>query len=119
MVFIVILVANMAQRPARERSKDELVEDNFSTTQQLALRMDSHSSTLTFTLDTPAQHHTLIKQLQDEFDFLRRQGERMKAIMEARPSNSSAQSQNEETRSRVNPIQPDLNVVLEPPPEED
>ena len=95
------------------------MEDNFSTTQQLALRLDSHSSTLTFTLDTAAQHHTLINQLQDEVEILRRQGERMEAKLEARPSNFSLQSQNEETGSRVVPILPDLNVVLEPPPEED
>jgi hypothetical protein len=109
----------MAQRPARERLEDELVEDNFSTTQQLALCLDSHSSTLTFTLDTLAQHRTLINQLQDEVEFLRRQGERMEAMLEARTSNSSAQSQNKETGSRADPILPDLNVALEPPPEED
>jgi hypothetical protein len=62
----------MAQRPARERSEHELVDDNFSTTYQLGLRMNSHSSTLTFTLDTLAQRHTLINQLQDEVEFLRR-----------------------------------------------
>jgi hypothetical protein len=91
----------MAQRPTRERLEDKLVEDNFSTTQQLALRLDSHSSTLTFTLDTLAQHHTLINQLQDEVEFLRRQGERMEAMLEARTPNSSMQSQNEETGSRA------------------
>jgi hypothetical protein len=58
--IIVSLIAKMAQRSARERSEEELVEDNFSTTQQLALCLDSHSSTLTFTLDTLAQHCTLI-----------------------------------------------------------
>jgi hypothetical protein len=65
--------------------------------QQLALHLGSHRSTLTFTLDTLAQHHTLINQLQDEFEFLRRQGENMEAKLEARPLNSSTQSQNEET----------------------
>jgi hypothetical protein len=91
------------------------VEDNFSTTQQLALCLDSHSSTLTFTLYTLAQHHTLINQLQDEVEFLRHQGESLEAKLEARPSNSSAQSQNEETGSRADPKLPDLNVALEPP----
>jgi hypothetical protein len=81
----------------------------------MALRLDSHSSTLTFTLDTLAQHRTLINQLQDEVEFLRRQGERMEAKLEARPSNSSVQSQNEETRRREDPILPDLNVALDPP----
>jgi hypothetical protein len=118
-VFIVSLVANMAQCPARERLEDELVEDNFSTTQQLELHLDSHSSTLTFTLDTLAQHCILINQLQYEFDFLKRQGEHMEVILEARPSKSSAQSQNEEIGSRAGPIRLDLNVALKPPPEED
>jgi hypothetical protein len=95
------------------------VDNKFSTTQQLALRLDSHSSTLTFTLDTLAQHYTLINQLQDEVEFLKRQGECMETILEARPSNSLAQIQNEEIGSRVDLILPDLNVALEPPPKED
>jgi hypothetical protein len=80
----------MAHRPTRERLEDELVDDNFSITQKMALRLDSHSCKLTFTLDTLAQHHTLINPLQDEVDFLRHQGECMETILEARPSNSSA-----------------------------
>jgi hypothetical protein len=84
----VSLIAKMAHHSAHERSEEELVEDNFSTTQQLTLCLDSHSSTLTFTLDTLAQHHTLINQLQDEVKFLRRQGENMEAKLEARPPNS-------------------------------
>jgi len=104
---------------ARERPKDELVEDNFSTTQHLTLHLDSHSSTLTFTLDTLAQHHTLINQLQDEVEFLRRQGERMEAKLEARPSNSAEQRKNEEIGNRLDPTLLDLNVALDPLPEED
>jgi hypothetical protein len=95
------------------------VDDNFTTTQQLSLCLDSHSSTLSFTLDTLAQHRTLISQLQDEVEFLRRQGENIETKLEARPPNSPAQSQNEETESRPEPTLPDLNVALEPPPEED
>jgi hypothetical protein len=109
----------MAQRPGHERLEEELVEDNFSTTQQLALRLDSHSSTLNFTLETLAQHRSLINQLQDEVDYLRRQGERIEAMHEVRTHNSTEQSQNEETGSRADPVLPDLNVALEPPPEEE
>jgi hypothetical protein len=108
----------MAHRIARERLEDELVDDRFSTTQQLALCLNSHSSTLTFTLDTLAQHRTLINQLQDEFELLRLQGERMEAILEARPPNSSMQSQNKEIGNRADPILHVLNVPLEPPPYE-
>jgi hypothetical protein len=113
------LLEGMAQHPARERLEEELVDDNFTTTQQLSLCLDSHSSTLSFTLDTLAQHRTLISQLQDEVEFLRRQGENIETKLEARPPNSPAQSQNEETRSRPEPTLPYLNVALEPPPEED
>jgi hypothetical protein len=78
--------------------EDELVDDNFTTTHRLSLRIDSHSSTLSFTLDTLAQHMTLIGKLQDEVDFLRRQGEVMQARLDARDTspNSSVQSHNEE-----------------------
>jgi hypothetical protein len=95
-----------------------MVDDNFSTTQQLTLYIESHSSTLTFTMDTLAQHCTLINQLQDEVEFLRRQGEKMESKLEAVPPNSLAQSQNEETRRKEDPMLPDLNVALEPPLEE-
>jgi hypothetical protein len=60
------------------------VDDNFTTTQRLSLIIESHNSTLSFTLDMLAQHQTLIGQLQDEVDFLRRQGEAMKARLDAR-----------------------------------
>jgi hypothetical protein len=43
----------------------------------------------------------------------------MEANLEAKPSNSSVQSQNEEIGSRADLIMPYLNVALEPPPEED
>jgi hypothetical protein len=42
----------------------------------------------------------------------------MEAKLEARPLNSPAQIPNEERGSREDPKLPDLNVVLEPPPEE-
>jgi hypothetical protein len=50
----------------------ESVEDNFTSTQCLSIKVDSHSSTISFSLDTLAQHRMLIGQLQDEVDFLRR-----------------------------------------------
>jgi len=39
----------------------------------------------------------------------------MEAKLEARPSNSPTQSQNEETESRVDPMLLYLNVALDPP----
>lgn len=109
----------MAHHPGHERLEEELVEDNFSTTQQLALRLDSHSYTLNFTLKTLAQHHSLINQLQDEVDFLKRKGERIEAMHEVKTHNSTEQSQNEETGKRDDPVLPDLNVALEPLQEEE
>jgi hypothetical protein len=54
-----------------------MVGDKFLTTQHLAMRLDSHSATLNFTLETLSNHRALIRQLQDEVDFLRSQGERL------------------------------------------
>jgi hypothetical protein len=109
----------MDQRPGQENQKEEMVEDNFFTTQQLALRLDSHSSTLNFTMETLSQHRSLINQLQDEVDFLRRQGERIEELHGTRAHNSTEQSQSEECGSRVDPVLPDLNIALEMPPEEE
>jgi hypothetical protein len=63
-----------APQKARELEDEELVEDNFTFSHRLSLKVDSHSSTLSFALETLAQHRALIGQLQDEVDFLRRQG---------------------------------------------
>jgi hypothetical protein len=104
---------------------EELVEDNFTSTHRLSLRVDSHSSTLSFTLETLAQHRTLIGKLQDEVDFLRRQGEMMQTKLDAReaPSETSVQSQNEAVNNRpgtsAKMLLPDLNVALVPPVDED
>jgi hypothetical protein len=54
-----------------------MVDNNFITTQHLAMRLDSHSTTLRFMMENLSQHRALISQLQDEVDFLRRQGERI------------------------------------------
>jgi hypothetical protein len=43
----------------------------------------------------------------------------MEGMHEARTHNSTKQIQNEETRNRADPVLPDLNVPLEPPPEEE
>jgi hypothetical protein len=51
------------------------VEDNFTTIQRLKIKVNSLTSTVTFSLETMAQHHVLIGQLQDEVDYLRRHGE--------------------------------------------
>jgi hypothetical protein len=55
--------------------EDELVEDNFTSFQNISLKFDPNNSSLYFSLDTLAQHKVLIGKLQDEVDFLRRQGE--------------------------------------------
>ena len=49
---------------------EESVEDNFTTTQALSLKIDVHGSTLSFALETLARHRVLIGQLQDEVDYL-------------------------------------------------
>lgn len=40
----------------------ESMEDNFTSTQRLSIKVDSHSSTISFALDTLAQHRMLIGQ---------------------------------------------------------
>jgi len=97
------------------------VDDNFTTTQRLSLRIESHNSTLYFTLKTLAQHQMLIGQLQDEVDFLRRKGEAMKARLDVRSPSSSVQSQNEEVNNKPGSSEdlPNLNMALDPPPDED
>jgi hypothetical protein len=41
----------MAQKQAQEKMEEELVDDNFTTTHKLSLCLNSHSSTLYFTLE--------------------------------------------------------------------
>jgi len=54
----------------RELEDDELMEDNFTFTHRLSLKVDFHSLTLSFYFETMAQHRALIGQLQDEVNFL-------------------------------------------------
>jgi hypothetical protein len=99
----------MAQRTGHERLEEELMEDNFSTTQQLALWLDSHGSTLNFTLETLAQHRSLINQLQDKVSYIIWQGERIEAMHEvrthntARPKRSPGTTARRRTRARGRP----------------
>jgi hypothetical protein len=81
---------------ARELEDDELMEENFTFTHRLSLKVDSHSSTLSFSLETMAQHRALIVQLQDEVDFLHRQGEPLQIQLEERASSSESYVQNHE-----------------------
>jgi hypothetical protein len=103
---------------ARELEDDELMEDNFTFTHRLSLKVDSHSSTLSFALETMAQHRALIGQLQDEVDFLRRQGESLQIQLEARASSSESSVQNQEKEEHNRPednvkmMLPNLNVVV-------
>jgi hypothetical protein len=52
---------------------DEELEESNEERKILAIRVNSLSSTMTFTLDTLSQHRALISQLQDEVDFLHHQ----------------------------------------------
>ena len=61
-----------APQQAWVHEDEKLVEDNFTFTHQLSLKVDSHSSNLSFSLETLAEHKALIGQLQDKVDFLRR-----------------------------------------------
>jgi hypothetical protein len=111
-------IARMEQRPGQDDREEEMVDDNFITTQHLAMRLDSHNTTLSFTMETLSQHRALISQLQDEVDFLRRQGERLEELHGTRTQDVAGQSQSEECGSRDVPVLPDLNVALDMPPEE-
>jgi hypothetical protein len=71
----------------------ESLEDNFTSTQRLSLKVDSHNFTLSFSLETLAQHRVLIGQLQDEVDFLHRQGESLQRQLDVRESTSEASVQ--------------------------
>jgi hypothetical protein len=96
-----------------------MVEDNLFTTQQLAPRLDSHSSTLSFMMETLSHHQSLINQLQYEVDFLRRQGEIFEELHATRAHDSAEKIQSEECGRRVNPVVPELNISLEIPPKEE
>jgi hypothetical protein len=104
--------------------EDEMVDDNFTTTHRVYLRVNSHSSNLSFTLDTLAQHMTLIGKLQYEVYFLHRQGEVMQTRLEMRNTspNTSIQIHNKKVSSKPGTneqtLLPDLNVALEPPIDE-
>jgi hypothetical protein len=47
-----IMAHGKAPQQARVHEDEELVEDNFTFTHQLSLKVDSHSSTLSFALET-------------------------------------------------------------------
>ena len=94
------------------------MDANFITTQHLAMRLDSHNTTLSFMMETMSQHRALINRLQDEVDFLRRQGERLEELHGTRAQDSTDQSQSEECRSRVVSVLTYMNVTLDMPPEE-
>jgi hypothetical protein len=102
----------------------ESVEDNFTSTQHLSIKVDSHNSTISFALDTLAQHKMLIGQLQDEVDFLCRQGESLQCQLDRRTSPSEVsvpeQDLGDFTRQEAKGMNmlPDLNVVVEIPTEE-
>jgi hypothetical protein len=83
---------------------------------RLNLRVNSLSSTTTFTLDTLSHHRVLINELQDEVDFLRRQLVSLQEQTTQRneePGNSNSVASpigGEATEVR---ILPDLNVPVE------
>jgi hypothetical protein len=97
----------MEQRRAQEDREEETVGDNFLTTQHLAMRLDSHSATLNFTLETLSHHRAMISQLQDEVDYLRSQGERLEKEQGTRAQEVEGQSSSEEGENREAPILPD------------
>lgn len=104
----------------RMERNEEMVDENFHTTQQLAMRLDSHSATLNFTLETLSSHRAMISQLQDEVEYLRSQRERLEKDKENRAQDVEGQSSNiagEVGGTRAAPALPDLNVALEPPTE--
>jgi hypothetical protein len=70
-------MVRMYHRRTQEEREEEMVGDNFLTTQYLEMCLDSHNTTLKFTLETLSNHHALISQLQDEVDFLISQGEKL------------------------------------------
>jgi hypothetical protein len=97
---------------------EESVEDNFTTTQKLSLKVDVHSSTLSFALETLAQHRVLIGQLQDEVDYLCRHGESLQRQLDKREIIPEAFAQEKDTRESCRHetkrlrMLPDLNLVV-------
>jgi hypothetical protein len=80
------------------------------------MRLDSHSTTLNFTLETLSNHRALISQLQDEVDFLRSQGENLEKekgnrVQEVEGQSSSFEGDEGENRAAL--TLPDLNIPLE------
>jgi hypothetical protein len=70
----ITMVNEKAPQKYRELEDEEMVEENFTFSHRLSLKVDSHSSTLSFVLQTLTQHRELIGQLQEEANFLRTQG---------------------------------------------
>jgi hypothetical protein len=67
---IIIMAKGKAHMQTQAEEVEVSVEDNFTSTQSLSIKVNSHGLTISFTLDTLAQHRMLIGQLQDEVDFL-------------------------------------------------
>jgi hypothetical protein len=92
-------ITNMAKgkepKFAQVAEMTESMEDKFPSTQCLSIKVDSHSSNISFFLDTLAQHIMLSNQLHNEVDFLRMQGESLQPQLDMRtsPSESSVPEQ--------------------------
>lgn len=101
-----------------------VVEDNFTTIQKLVIKVNALNSTVTFALETLAQHRVLVGQLQDKVDFLRRQGESLQQQLEQRKASFETSTPSMDTgcslRQEVKGLRTllDLNVAVAPPEEE-
>jgi hypothetical protein len=95
---------------------DEELEASNEERKRLTLRVNSLSSTTTFTLDTLSQHRVLIGQLQDEVDFLRHQLVSLQEQTTQRnedPGNSNSVAGPTEGEAVEVGILPDLNAPVE------
>jgi hypothetical protein len=95
---------------------DEEMEASNEERKRLTLRVNSLSSTTTFTLDTLIQHRVLISQLQDEVDFLRRQLVSLQIQIAQRneePGNSNSVAGQEGGEAVEVGILSDLNALVE------
>jgi hypothetical protein len=93
------------------------LEESNEERKILAIRVNSLSSTTTFTLDTLSQHRALIIQLQDEVDFLRLQLISLQEQTSRRNeelgnlSSDAGSTEGEEAEAGI--LRPDMNVSVE------
>ena len=67
---IIIMAKGKAHMHTKEEDVEESIEDIFTSTQFLSIKVKSHSSNISLSLDTLYEHLMLIGHIEDKVDFL-------------------------------------------------